>query len=256
MLKNDALEARIRGLIKSLERLIDSCMELEGMDYLIPPSRVTEYFSPTDYFKTQVGFYYIPRMIIRDIHTGYNIEVIINIGKKDILIFSSESRAIDYSNWCLKNYRLFGYGQLLERSSHHFSEKAYNELVSLICGVLNNNFIEKKNFASISLKDILDNSYKTKEIEISLDARYNKMNIFSFEVNREKFKNGKESYHFLELIEEISHEINITCEAETGFGCFFEIDRGYIEKIHNALNSANMKLLHYLVYKERLGEGD
>ncbi|MCQ2913544.1 hypothetical protein JT104_08095, partial [Helicobacter pylori] len=200
-----------------------------------------------------LGFYYVPRVLILDRHDNKSIDFTIAIEKKNIGIFNCEIKAKNHAYWCVENYRLFGYGLLLNKAFNNFSHAAYNELADTICQALNNSFKEKKEFDFIRLKQILDISYEFENIEIKIDATYKKTAIFSFKADLERFKNEKSNYHFLNLMEKVARELNITLETHTDFTTLFKVGIEYIDNINTALNLARSQLMDYVHYKEKHG---
>ncbi|MGL2472268.1 hypothetical protein ACOWNU_07300 [Helicobacter pylori] len=139
----------------------------------------------------------------------------------------------------------------MNRAYDNFSERAYNELADVICEALNNGFKAKKEFNFISLKKVLDMSYKFEHIEIKIDPAYKKIGIFSFKADLERFKNEKSNYHFLNLMEKVARELDITLETHTDFVTLFKVSVEYIDKINTALNLAYFQLMGYLHHKDQ-----
>lgn len=201
------------------------------------------------YFNSRLGFYYVPRVVILDKHSNHSIDFPIVVEKKNVEIFNCEDKAKTHAYWCVENHRLFNYGMLLRKSNNIFSETAYSELADVICELLNNSFKEKKEFDFISFKQVLDMSYKFENIEIKIDATFKKIGIFSFKADLERFENQKSNYHFLNLMEKVARELNITIETDTDFFTLFKVGIEYIDHINTALDLAHSQLMDYLAYK-------
>lgn len=248
VLSNDVLEAHLKGLVEALEKMHNRFIGARAENYYLNPKDLQELFKLDGYFNSSLGFYYIPRVLILDKHSYKEIKFTIEVEKKNVEIFNCENKAKKHAYWCVDHYRLFGYGLLLKKAYDNFSERAYNELADVICESLNNCFKEKKEFDFISFKQVLDMSYKFENIEIEIDATYKKMGIFSFKADLERFKN--DNYHFLNLMEKVARELNITIETHTDFITLFKVGIEYIDKINTALNLASYQLMSYLSYKE------
>lgn len=253
VLRNGVLEANLRGLVEALENMHNRFIGIRVENYYLNPNELQEVFKLDGYFNSSLGFYYVPRVFILDKYSYKEIEFTIEIEKKNVKIFNCESEAKKHAYWCVDTHRLFGYGLLLKKAYNNFSERAYNELVGVICEALNNGFKEKREFDFISFKQILDISYKFENIEIKIDATYKKMGIFSFKADLGRFKNEKSNYHFLNLMEKVARELNITIETHTDFTALFKVGIEYIDKINTALNLAYCQLMDYLFYKEKHG---
>ncbi|MGL2391739.1 hypothetical protein ACOWLS_06535, partial [Helicobacter pylori] len=250
MLENE-LEANLKGLVDALGNMHNRFIGAGVENYYLKAHDLQEVFKLDGYFTSNLGFYYIPRVFILDKHSDRSIDFPIVIEKKNAEIFNCENKAKKHAYWCVDNHRLFGYGLLLKKAHNNFSERAYNELADVICEALNKGFKEKKEFDFISFQEILDMSYKFENIEIKIDATYNKMGIFSFKADLERFTNEKYNYHFVNLMEKVARELNITIETKTDYGTLFEVGIEYIDKINTAFNLASYKLMDYLSYKEK-----
>lgn len=253
VLRNDVLEANLKGLVEALENMHNRFIGAGVENYYLKPNDLQEVFKLDGYFNSRLGFYYVPRVFILDNHSYKSIEFTIEIEKKNVEFFNCENKAKKHAYWCVDNHRLFGYGLLLKKAHNSFSERAYNELADTICEALNNSFKEKKEFDFISFKQVLDMSYKFENIKIKIDATYKKIAIFSFKADLERFKNEKSCYHFLNLMEQVARELNITLETHTDFTTLFKVEIEYIDNINNALNLAYSKAIDYFLYKEKHG---
>lgn len=253
VLRNDVLESHLKGLIEALESMHNRFMGAGAENYYIKSNELKDMFNLGCYFNSHLGFYYVPRVFILDTHSYNSIDFTIKIEKKNVVIFNCEDKAKKHAYWCVENHRLFGYGLLLNKAHNNFSQRAYNELADTICEALNNSFKEKKEFDFISFKKVLDMSYKFENIEIKIEATYKKIAIFSFKADLERFKNEKSCYHFLNLIEQVARELNITIEAHTDFTTLFKVEIEYIDNINRALNLAYSKAMDYFLYKEKHG---
>lgn len=253
VLRNDVLEAQLKGLVEALEGMHNRFIGAGVENYYLNQNKLKEVLDLDGYFSSRLGFYYVPRVFILDKHSYKNIEFTIEIEKKNVVIFNDEDKAKKHAYWCVDNHRLFGYGLLLNKAHDNFSERAYNELADTICEALNNSFKEKKEFDFISFKKILDMSYKFENIEIKIDPTYKKMATFSFKADLERFKKEKSNYHFLNLMEKVARELNITIETNTEFITLFKVGIEYIDKINTALNLAHCQLMDYLFYKKKHG---
>lgn len=253
VLRNDVLEANLKGLVEALENMHNKFIEARVENYYLTPDKLVEVFNLGIYFNYRLGFYYVPRVFILDTLSNKSIDFPIVIEKKNVEIFNCEKKAKKHAYYCVENHRLFGFGLLLKKAYSNFSETAYNELADVICEALNNSFKEKKEFEFISLKKIFDISYKLKNIEIKIDPNYKVTSIFSFKADLERFKKEKSNYHFLNLMEKVARELNITLETHTDFTTLFKVGIEYIDNINTALNLAYSQLGDYLAYKHKHG---
>lgn len=251
VLKNDALESDLKGLIEALESMHNKFIEAGVEHYYLTHTKLEEVFNLEGYFTHRIGFYYVPRVVIVDKHSNNSIYFPIVIEKKNVEIFNCEDKAKRHAYWCVGKHRLFDYGMLIRKAINDFSETAYNELADTICEALHNSLKEKNDF--IEFKQILGISYNFKSIGIEIDATYKKKAIFSFKADLERLTNRKSNYHFLNLMEKVARELNITIEAHTDFNTLFKVGIEYIDKINTALNLAHNQLMDYLVYKFKHG---